>query len=74
MLRRTAPGIWCALTPTACRSRWWRSPARGASRAKNRGVEEMEEGDLVVFTDDDTIVCPDWLIAMREAADPAQRP
>lgn len=44
-------------------------PARGVSRAKNRGVEEMEEGDLVVFTDDDTIVCPDWLIAMREAAD-----
>lgn len=41
---------------------------KGKNRALNAGLGAVE-GDLVVFTDDDVIPEPDWLIKMREAAD-----
>lgn len=43
-------------------------PRRGKNRALNRGLPEIE-GDLVVFTDDDTLPAPDWLRQWRAAAD-----
>ncbi len=43
-------------------------PRRGKNRALNRGLEETA-GDLVVFTDDDTLPRPDWLRRYRAAAD-----
>lgn len=42
-------------------------PAAGKNRALNRALE-LAEGDFFIFTDDDVIVCPDWLVAWREAA------
>ncbi len=43
-------------------------PKPGKNRALNLGLEHIE-GDLVVFTDDDVIVAPDWLAQWRRAAD-----
>jgi glycosyltransferase involved in cell wall biosynthesis len=43
-------------------------PSRGKNAALNTGLT-CTEGDLVVFTDDDTVARPDWLIEMRRAAD-----
>ena len=43
-------------------------PARGKNAALNRGLDHIS-GDLVVFTDDDAIPHPAWLISLREAAD-----
>ncbi|HEY0524926.1 MAG TPA: glycosyltransferase [Stellaceae bacterium] len=40
----------------------------GKNRALNQGLGQVA-GDLVAFTDDDVIPQPDWLVAMREAAD-----
>jgi L-malate glycosyltransferase len=40
----------------------------GKNRALNRGLE-LVNGDLVVFTDDDTFPCMDWLVQLRKAAD-----
>lgn len=37
-----------------------RQDNRGAAAARNRGVRESK-GDVVVFTDDDCLVPPDWL-------------
>jgi glycosyltransferase involved in cell wall biosynthesis len=41
---------------------------QGQNVARNRGLGEAE-GDLVVFTDDDVVPDPDWLVEMRAAAD-----
>ena len=43
-------------------------PRRGKNRALNRGLAELE-GDLAVFSDDDAIPEPDWLVRLRAAAD-----
>lgn len=43
-------------------------PKPGKNRALNLGLEHIE-GDLLVFTDDDVIVTPDWLVQWRRAAD-----
>ncbi|MBX3024629.1 glycosyltransferase family 2 protein [bacterium] len=43
-------------------------PRRGKNRALNRGLRELA-GDLAVFTDDDSLPAPDWLIRLRAAAD-----
>jgi len=43
-------------------------PKPGKNRALNLGLQHIE-GDLVVFTDDDVIVAPDWLAQWRLAAD-----
>ena len=40
----------------------------GQNAARNRALR-LVEGDLVVFTDDDVIPRPDWLVRLREAAD-----
>jgi glycosyltransferase involved in cell wall biosynthesis len=45
-----------------------REPRPGKNRALNRGLEETA-GDLVVFTDDDTLPRPDWLRRYRVVAD-----
>jgi len=42
--------------------------SRGKNAALNTGLSSVE-GDLIVFTDDDTLPRPDWLIEMRRAAD-----
>lgn len=39
----------------------------GTSRAKNRALDAAK-GELIVFTDDDVVVEPDWLSALVEAA------
>lgn len=44
---------------------------QGKNNALNTGVAEVS-GDLVVLTDDDAIPHPDWLVAMRAAADAHQ--
>ena len=43
-------------------------PKPGKNRALNLGLEHIE-GDLIVFTDDDVIVTPDWLAQWRRVAD-----
>lgn len=40
----------------------------GKNNALNTGLELLE-GDLAVFTDDDAFPHPDWLVALRNAAD-----
>ena len=40
----------------------------GKNAALNAGLNQVE-GDLVVFTDDDTLPRPDWLVEIRRAAD-----
>jgi glycosyltransferase involved in cell wall biosynthesis len=40
----------------------------GKNRALNRGLEDAE-GDFYIFSDDDVIVAPDWLVCWRDAAD-----
>jgi len=49
--------------PLTCLS----EPRPGKNAALNTGLQHME-GDLVVFTDDDTLPRPDWLVEMRRAA------
>ncbi|TVR97337.1 MAG: glycosyltransferase family 2 protein [Rhodospirillales bacterium] len=46
-------------------------PQRGKNRALNTAIPHFE-GDLVVFTDDDIIADPRWLIEMRRASDSCQ--
>ena len=41
-------------------------PQRGISRARNRAVDAAK-GEYIVWTDDDTVVDPDWLAAYAEA-------
>jgi len=43
-------------------------PRRGKNRALNAGLRELE-GDLAVFSDDDSLPDPDWLRQLRNAAD-----
>lgn len=43
-------------------------PVLGKSVAQNTGLPNVA-GDLVVFTDDDALPRPDWLVQMRVAAD-----
>lgn len=43
-------------------------PRPGKNRALNRALAELE-GDLAVFSDDDALPDPDWLVALRDAAD-----
>jgi glucosyl-dolichyl phosphate glucuronosyltransferase len=43
-------------------------PHPGKNRALNRALP-LVRGDLVVFTDDDVLPAPDWLLALRRAAD-----
>jgi GT2 family glycosyltransferase len=54
------------------RVRYLREPHPGISSARNLGVKQASF-DLVAFTDDDTIVDPDWPAALAAgfAADPA---
>src|SRR5882724_9338189 len=40
----------------------------GKNIALNTGLAKLE-GDLAVFTDDDAIPSPDWLVSYRAAAD-----
>jgi len=41
-------------------------PQRGISRARNRALDAAK-GEYIVWTDDDTVVDPDWLAAYIEA-------
>lgn len=43
-------------------------PKRGKNIALNRGLASIE-GDLVVFTDDDVLPQPDWLLNLRRSAE-----
>jgi glycosyltransferase involved in cell wall biosynthesis len=43
-------------------------PKQGTNPAKNRGIDAAT-GDLCVFTDDDTIPDPDWLVITRAVVD-----
>lgn len=43
-------------------------PRRGKNRALNTGLRALE-GDLAVFSDDDSLPDPDWLVQVRRAAD-----
>lgn len=43
-------------------------PRKGKTVALNRALK-LAEGDLFVFTDDDVIVLPDWLVKWRDVAD-----
>jgi glycosyltransferase involved in cell wall biosynthesis len=42
-------------------------PVPGLSRSRNRGVA-ASSGDLLLFTDDDVVVEPEWMTAMRDGA------
>lgn len=44
-----------------------RTERRGKNYALNIGLEHVE-GDLIVFTDDDVLPCPDWLCHLDQAA------
>jgi len=41
---------------------------RGQNAARNTGLPHLD-GDLAVFSDDDTVPSPEWLTALRAAAD-----
>ena len=43
-------------------------PKRGKNAALNTGLSRIE-GDLVVFTDDDAVPVPEWLVELRATAD-----
>jgi L-malate glycosyltransferase len=43
-------------------------PRGGQNSARNTGIEFLE-GDLTVFTDDDTFPDPGWLVELRNASD-----
>jgi glycosyltransferase involved in cell wall biosynthesis len=43
-------------------------PRRGKNVGLNAGLDAIE-GDLVIFTDDDVVPPPDWLVAFRRLAD-----
>lgn len=43
-------------------------PIPGKNAALNTGLTQLE-GDLAVFTDDDVLPRPDWLVQLRRAAD-----
>ncbi|MGH7786225.1 MAG: glycosyltransferase [Candidatus Binatia bacterium] len=43
-------------------------PRRGKNRALNAGLQVLE-GDLAVFSDDDSLPASDWLVQLRTAAD-----
>ncbi len=43
-------------------------PRRGKNRALNAGLQALE-GDLAVFSDDDAVPAPDWLLQLRTTAD-----
>jgi len=43
-------------------------PRRGKNNGLNAGLASVE-GDLVVFTDDDVVPRPDWLVRLRQVAD-----
>jgi cellulose synthase/poly-beta-1,6-N-acetylglucosamine synthase-like glycosyltransferase len=43
-------------------------PRRGKNRALNTGLRQLE-GDLAVFSDDDSVPESDWLVRVRSAAD-----
>ena len=43
-------------------------PARGKNSALNSGLSHLQ-GDLAVFTDDDVLPKPAWLVELRRAAD-----
>jgi len=43
-------------------------PRRGKNRALNAGLRELD-GDLAVFSDDDSLPESDWLVRLRTAAD-----
>jgi GT2 family glycosyltransferase len=43
-------------------------PRRGKNRALNAGLRELR-GDLAVFSDDDGLPDPSWLVQLRRAAD-----
>lgn len=45
-----------------------RHTRRGKNAALNVGLAHVE-GDLVVFTDDDVVPAPDWLVQLKAAAD-----
>ncbi len=45
------------------RLRYLVEPRRGASRARNAGID-VARGDIVAFTDDDVVVDPGWLAAL----------
>ncbi|WP_114395424.1 glycosyltransferase family 2 protein [Oleisolibacter albus] len=45
-----------------------REAGKGKNRALNRALPQAE-GDLFVFTDDDAVPEPDWLLRLRAAAD-----
>jgi len=54
-----------------CPVQYVREPRRGLSRARNRALS-VAAGDVLVFTDDDVRVAPDWLdqIAAEFSVDP----
>ncbi|MBO0712637.1 MAG: glycosyltransferase family 2 protein [Acetobacteraceae bacterium] len=43
-------------------------PQRGKNRGLNAGLEHAD-GDLVAFTDDDTVLPADWLVGIRRQAE-----
>ena len=59
-----------AIIEQACASlplRVLQQPLRGKNRALNLALSAAE-GDLLVFTDDDTLPAPDWLLRLQQAA------
>jgi GT2 family glycosyltransferase len=58
------------LTAPGCRVRYIHSPARGSSRARNDGIAAASH-QVLVFTDDDVRVAPDWLGTLVRALERA---
>ncbi len=54
---------------TALPLRCIHEPTLGLSHARNRAVDETEESELLLFTDDDVRVEPDWIAAFAAAAE-----
>ncbi len=57
-------GSFAGRLPLVCLA----EPRRGKNRALNAGLRQLE-GDLAVFSDDDSLPETDWLVRLRTAAD-----
>lgn len=64
-----------AVVESACRDwprlRYVFEPAQGLSHARNRGIAETT-GDIILFTDDDVLPEPAWLVATLAGVDQYQ--
>jgi glycosyltransferase involved in cell wall biosynthesis len=71
--RRGAKDVVAEFSGEPLRARYLFSDAPNKSRALNLALQQLEDADLVVFTDDDVRVGPAWLESYDEASQGIER-